>query len=115
MNEPRPDRGDVWSVVLDPTIGREQAGTRPALVISVDKFNHGPSDLIIVLPMTTHDKKQPLHVPVNPPEGGLPRTSFVKCEDVRSVSKERFRKRYGSISRETLAEVEGRLRILLNL
>jgi mRNA interferase MazF len=49
MSASEASRGDVWSINLDPTLGREQAGTRPALVLSVDKFNHGPADLLIVL------------------------------------------------------------------
>ena len=46
---------------LDPTIGREQAGTRPALVFSIDKFNHGPAELVIVLPITSKNKNQHPH------------------------------------------------------
>jgi mRNA interferase MazF len=115
MSESAPSRGDVWSVHLDPTIGREQAGTRPALVLSVDKFNHGPAGLVVVLPITSHDKKQPIHVPVKPPEGGLSMLSFIKCEDIWSVSKQRLKQFLGAVSNETMAEVERRLRILLNL
>jgi mRNA interferase MazF len=78
MSAPEPNRGDIWSINLDPTVGRAQAGTRPALVVSVDKFNHGPADLVVVLPVTSKDKNQPIHVPVKPPEGGLSMLSFVK-------------------------------------
>jgi mRNA interferase MazF len=42
-----------------PTQGREQAGSRPALVISVDQFNHGPSELVVVLPITSRRKGIP--------------------------------------------------------
>jgi len=115
MSASEPSRGDVWSIRLDPTLGREQAGTRPALVVSVDKFNHGPAGLIVVLPMTSKDKKQPIHFPVKPPEGGLSTLSFVKCEDIRSVSKQRLKQFYGTISPQTMTEVEKRIRILLNL
>ena len=68
------------------------------MVISVDRFNHGPADLVVVLPVTSKDKKQPIHVAVRPPEGGLHVLSFIKCEDVRSVSKERLKKYHGTIS-----------------
>jgi mRNA interferase MazF len=115
MSASQPSRGDVWSISLDPTLGREQAGTRPALVFSVDKFNHGPAELIIVLPITSKDKKQPLHFPVRPPEGGLSMISFVKCEDIRSVSKQRLKQFHGTVSAQTMGEVERRVRILLNL
>jgi len=39
MTVPEPSRGEVWDLNFDPTIGHEQAGARPALIISVDLFN----------------------------------------------------------------------------
>lgn len=110
-----PSRGDIWLVDLNPVRGREQAGRRPALVISVDLFNHGPAGLAVVLPLTTKDKRIPFHVPVHPPEGGVKQVSFIKCEDIRSVAKERLSDQWGAVSRTTLSEVDDRLRILLDL
>jgi mRNA interferase MazF len=54
-------------------------------------------------------------VPVSPPEGGLTDPSFIKCEDVRSLSKSRLGSYRGRVSPITMAEVEDRLRILLGL
>ncbi len=65
MSLPRPSRGEIW-FLLDPTQGREQAGSRPALVISVAAFNQGPADLVVVLPVTSVAKGTPFHVPVAP-------------------------------------------------
>ncbi len=65
-----PARGEIWLVNLDPTIGREQAGERPVVILSTDRFNRGPAGLVIVAPMTTRDRRLPLHVAVDPPEGG---------------------------------------------
>ena len=115
MSASQPSRGEVWSVTLDPTVGREQAGARPALVVSVDKFNHGPAELVIVLPITSKNKNQPIHVSLNPPEGGVSILSFIKCEDIRAVSKERLKRFLGTVSPRTMADVEMRIRILLNL
>jgi mRNA interferase MazF len=67
------------------------------------------------LPITSKDKRQPIHVSVTPPEGGLSLPSFIKCDDIRSVSKQRFKRFHGTLSARTLAEVEKRMRILLNL
>jgi mRNA interferase MazF len=111
----KPSRGDVWFVELDPTRGREQAGRRPALIVSVNQFNYGPAELVVVIPITTRDKKIPFHVKINPPEGGLREISFIKCEDIRSVSKERLIKFSGRISNNIFLLIEDRLRILLNL
>lgn len=86
-------RGEVWLADLNPVRGHEQAGKRPCLVISVDLFNQGASGLVVVLPITSKDKKIPFHVEINPPEGGLKVRSFIKSEDVRSISVERLKKR----------------------
>src|SRR5688500_8997857 len=112
---PSPRRGDVWLLDFNPVRGREPAGLRPALILSVDKFNSGPAGLVVAVPMTTKHKPSPFNIPVRPPDGGLSRLSFVKCEDVRSVSKDRLVKRYGSLAAGTLANVEDMVRILLGL
>lgn len=108
-------RGEVWLTDLNPVKGHEQAGKRPCLIISVDLFNQGASGLAVVLPITSKEKGIPFHVELNPPEGGLKVRSFVKCEDVRSISVERLEKRWGVVSLETLTAVEDRLRILMGL
>jgi mRNA interferase MazF len=108
-------RGEVWLADLNPTRGHEQAGKRPCLVISVDLFNQGASGLVVVLPITSKDKGIIFHVKVEPPEGGLTVSSFIKCEDVRSISVERLDRRLGTITTDILAAVEGRLKILMGL
>jgi len=111
----KPGRGEIWSVELNPVKGHEQAGKRPCLVMSVDLFNHGPAGLVVVLPITTKNKGIPFHVEIMPPEGGLKETSYIKCEDVRSLSMERLIERWGTVSSEKLAMAEDRLRILMEL
>lgn len=68
-DRPEPSRGEIWLVDLNPTRGHELAGIRPALVVSVDLFNHGPAGLVVVLPLTTRLKGIPFHVEVAPPKG----------------------------------------------
>lgn len=110
-----PIRKEIWLLNLDPTMGREQAGTRPALVMSADIFNRGYAELVFVIPITSKAKNIRSHVPLLPPEGGLNLPSFIMCEAMRSVSKQRLIKRLGFISSATMSEVEDRLRILLDL
>ncbi len=110
-----PFRGEVWNADLDPTRGREQAGKRPVLVISADSFNSGPADLAVVLPITSKGKGIPWHVQINAGEAGLRSDSYIMCEMIRSVSRERLVKRLGEVSDPILRDVETRLRILLEL
>ena len=110
-----PHRGEIWLADLRPTRGRKQSGRRPVLVVSVNSFNAGPADLIIVLPLTSTQRDIPLHVKIDKGDGGVRNDSVILCEAIRSISKDRLVTRWGTLSREALAEVEDRLRILLDL
>lgn len=116
MNEKiEPRRGEIWRVDLGDTIGHEQRGVRPCLIVSFDKLNLGTSGLTIVLPLTSVDKRLSYNIRVSPPEGGLKTESYIKCEDMRSVSKDRLIERWGPVSDKTMYIVEDWLRILLGL
>ena len=112
---PEPGRGEVWHARFDPVVGHEQGGERPCLVISDDRFNHSRAQLVVVVPITRTERGLASHVRVVPPEGGLQDVSFIQCEDIRSISKQRLRSQWGKVSAKTLSEVEDRLRMLLNL
>jgi mRNA interferase MazF len=115
VNRPEPLRGEVWDLDFNPIQGHEQAGSRPALILSVDPFNAGPAELVVVVPLTRTQRKIRWHVGVRPPEGGLTAQSFIQCENVRSVSKLRLKRRRGRVAPPTLDQVEDRIRILLGL
>ena len=110
-----PWRGDIWIGELNPVRGHEQAGRRPVLIISEDNFNHGPAGLVYAVPLTTRNKRQPAHVKINPPEGGLERESFIMTDQMRVLAKERLSDYRGRVNPETISEVEIRLRYLLRL
>ncbi len=111
----QPSRGQVWRVSLNPTKGHETRGMQPCLIITVDRFNHGPADLIVVLPITTREKGIPFHIQVSPPEGGLSERSFIKCEEPRCISKQRLVEYMGDMASSTMEEVSDYVRILLGL
>lgn len=113
--ERAPTRGDVWHIDPDPVRGHEQGRPRPAVIVSADELNIGPSALVIVCLMTTTDRRIPSHVRVDPPEGGLRRPSFVQCEQVRTISTERLISRLGALNSASMAAIDERLRILLDL
>jgi mRNA interferase MazF len=109
---PTSRQGDVWEARLEPVAGHEQGGTRPVLIVSVDQISAGPGELCIVVPFTRTDRGTPLHVQVEPPEGGLTSVSFALCENVRAISRERLAKRLGGVRDITLEEVLHRLHVL---
>jgi mRNA interferase MazF len=115
MPSDKPVRGEVWNVDLDPVMGHEQGGRRPALVVSVDQFNQGSSGLVLVVPISTKDKRVRTQVPIAAGEAGLKELSFAKCEAVRSISLERLRTRWGSVADETMEQVAYCLKVLLGL
>lgn len=110
-----PRRSDVWLGDLGGTAGREQAGLRPVVVLSADAFNRGPAELVVVVPLTTTERRVPTHVEVRPPDGGLDTRSFALCENVRSVSRGRLKRRLGTLSKAPMGVIEDRLRVLMDL
>lgn len=108
-------RGEVWLANLNPVVGNEQAGKRPVLIVSVDYFNDSGARMVIAVPFTKRDKKQPLHVPVKAGTAGLKLDCFIKTEDIRGISKERLLNKIGKIDAGTMNKVEIRLQRLLGL
>lgn len=108
-------RDEIWLADLNPVRGHEQVGRRPFLIVSVNPFNQGRADLVIVIPITSTLRPIPFHITIHPPEGGLTNSSALLCEAVRSISKDRLIQRWGSITPATTAIVEDRLRVLMGL
>lgn len=108
-------RGEVWRVDFNPVVGHEQGEMRPALVVSVDQYNQGASEMVVVVPISSKQKQIPIHVAVSPPEGGLTMPSDIKCDQVRAVSSQRLKTKMGAINRSTMEAVEDKIRIVLGL
>lgn len=110
-----PRRGELWIADFDPVVGHEQGGLRPALVLSASFFNFGARRLVALLPVTSHVRGWPVHVPIGPPEGGILRPSVIMCEQLRFLSQARLRRPLGTVEPETLRAVESILRRLLEI
>ena len=108
-------RGEVWLANLSPTVGREQAGTRPVLISSSDLFNQSAAQLIFAIPITSKKKNIRSHVAIMPPEGGLTMPSYAMCEAMRSISKDCLAKPLGSVDAKSMDAVEDILKIVLDL
>lgn len=109
-----PKAGEIWNINFDPQVGREQAGIRPALVISHDRFNRVPNGLHIVVPITGTNRGLAYHVPVTAPEGGLTKDSQIMCEQEKSQSVDRFLDRRGIVSNQTLRRVQSIVAALID-
>jgi mRNA interferase MazF len=109
-------RGEVVRVQLDPIIGSEQAGERPALVISPDLINdHSPVILIAAITGQKIDRVYPFEALVEPPDGGLTLRSKVLLMQLRTIDKQRLVGRYGTVSDETMHRVEEALKVATGL
>ena len=99
-----PRVGEIWYVDFDPQVGREQAGIRPALVLSNDGFNLAPNGLTFAAPITRTDRGLPAHLRVEAGVAGLPKTSFILCDQAGAISELRFLRQRGVIPDAILTE-----------
>ncbi|MGH3546337.1 MAG: type II toxin-antitoxin system PemK/MazF family toxin [Mycobacteriales bacterium] len=100
---PRP--GELWLVEFTPHVGSEQAGLRPALIVSGERFNVYSPRLALVMPLTSRDRGWPTHLQLAPStENGLTKPSWILCEQVRAASVERFRRRLGSVEAHVICQ-----------
>lgn len=97
-------RGDIRWAELNPTRGSEQAGLRPVLVLSHDIFN-ARSGTVIAVALTSQPQRAgfPLTLELVGPK--LPKRSWVKISQIRTLATERIGKRLGRASPEELAQV----------
>ncbi|HYW46930.1 MAG TPA: endoribonuclease MazF [Bryobacteraceae bacterium] len=105
-----PDAGDLVWLAFDPREGREQAGRRPALVLSPGKYN-ARSGLALVCPITNQVKGYPFEVAVPIGRGA---TCVILADHVKSVDwKARHAEKLGRCPTEAIDEVRARLAPLL--
>lgn len=103
-----PEAGDIVWISFSPQAGHEQAGHRPAVVLSPSAYN-AKTSLMLCCPMTTRIKNYPFEVVVAAPE-----PVAVLADQVRSLDwRERRARKKGEISATELAEVRAKLRALI--
>ena len=108
-------RGEVWLVDFGTPIGTEQAGRRPAVVVSADRLNESRAGVVIVVPCTTTRRNLPSHVEIEPDTSGLSKVSYAKCEDIKSVSDQRLVGRLGAVNNESLFAIARAVKFLLDM
>ena len=109
-------RGEVWMADLAPTIGSEQSGIRPVLVVQTDRANaHSPHTIIV--PFTTRIRQRilPSHVLCSIGEGGLTQDSVALCEQIRAIDLVRLIRQLGTLPAPRMTDVDKALRTILSL
>lgn len=97
-------RGEIWWADLNPTRGREQSGVRPVLVISDDVFNRN-SGTVIALAITSQSPAAGFPLTMELKTAKMPKTSWVKISQIRTLSIERLSKRAANVSADELSDV----------
>lgn len=110
------NRGEIWLVNWSPARGSEQEGIRPSLILQTDKGNSNKNyPNTIVLTITTQGKEIPFHIKLNPNKiNGLKEISYIKCEQILTISKKRLVKKIGVIDSESLKEIEKGVKLVLD-
>ena len=97
-------RGEIRWADLDPVKGREQAGARPVLVLSHDVFNER-SGTIIAVALTSQPQRAGFPLTLELDVRGLPKKSWVKISQIRTLSVERIGARLARAMPEILDQV----------
>jgi mRNA interferase MazF len=95
VTELRP--GNVVWVQFDPTVGREQRGTRPAVVVASRGYLAAVPELVIVVPATTRDRNWAHHVRLTGAKLQLPKPTWAMTEQPRTISHTRITGRAGTV------------------
>ncbi len=107
-------RGDIRWADLNPVRGREQAGLRPVLIISQDIFNQR-SETVIAMAITSQAQHAGFPLTFEIKSARLPKQSWVKISQVRTLSIERIGKKIGVISSEELDKVTEGLNEIISI
>jgi mRNA interferase MazF len=97
-------RGEIRWAELNPVRGREQAGLRPVLILSHDIFNER-SGTVIAVALTSQPQRSGFPLTIELDLSNLPKKSWVKISQIRTLSVERIGRRLGRVSPEMLDQV----------
>lgn len=112
----KPGRGAVVAVELGPTVGHEQQGVRPCVVVSdPDVIGSQRFPLVCVVPVTGTPGEGLLYPALAPGQSGLAKKSFALIDQLRSIDKRRIRRVFGELAREEIAAIDEGLAVFLGL
>lgn len=111
-----PKRGAVYLVDFDPTVGAEIKKKRPALILQNDISNqYSPITIVAAISSQFDELLYPTEVLIKAPEGGLKNDSVVLLNQIRSIDRQRLSKYLGTLSPETMEQVNRGIQISLGL
>lgn len=109
-------RGAVVVVELDPTLGHEQHGLRPCVVVSdPDVISDQRFPLVCIVPVTGTPGEGLLYPPLAPGQSGLAKKSFALIDHLRSIDKRRIRRAFGELAREEIDAIDEGLAVFLGI
>lgn len=107
-------RGEIYYADLSHTVGSEQEGIRPVLIIQNDIGNrYSPTTIVAAISASTARRKFPTHVPIT--TNKLKKGSKVLLEQIRTIDKRRLVERVGKIDATTIQEVDKAIEISLGI
>jgi mRNA interferase MazF len=109
-------RGEVYMVKPDPSVGKELQKKRPCVVVSSNIVN-STAGLVVVCPITEGVglKADIIHILLKKGEGGSTKDCIVSCEQIKAVDEERIIEKLGNLNAETMQKIDAALRAILNL
>ena len=109
-------RGALVVVELDPTVGHEQKGPRPCVVVSdPEVISDQRFPLLCVVPVTGTPGSGLLYPALSPGQSGLTKKSFALIDHLRSIDKRRIRRVFGDLPKDEIAAVDEGLTAFLGL
>ena len=97
-------RGDILWANLDPTLGHEQSGSRPVLILSQNVFNDR-SGTVIAVALTSQPPKAGFPLTLELSDSSLPKKSWVKISQIRTLSTQRLGKKLGKATSQELEDI----------
>ena len=105
-------RGEIYWADLNPVRGREQAGLRPVLILSHELFNK-KSETVIAMAITSQAQKAGFPLTFALPTEMLPKASWIKISQIRTISVDRLGKKIAAVDTATLGQlIDGLLELI---
>ena len=112
---PKVQRGDIFYADLGKTVGSEQSGTRPVLIIQNNVGNKfSPTVIVAVLTSKVNKRRLPTHVEVDV-DCGLKEKSLIMFEQITTIDRQRLRDYVGTVGDATIAEINTAIKVSLGL